>query len=83
MSTVLTSTFWLKGKMINRNVNNLKAQVLCAYPVGLGLAVLRGGEVTDGGAELIDAGPIGLGKQVTEGVGLTATEKKERINRTG
>lgn len=46
----------------------------CSYPVGLGLAVLRGGDVTMAGAELIDAGPIG--GQVTEGVGLKATERE-------
>lgn len=48
--------------------------MLCAYPVGLGLAVLRGGDVTDGGAELMDAWPMRLVGQVTDGVGLTARE---------
>lgn len=48
--------------------------MMCFYPVGLGLAVLRGGDVTMAGAELIDAGPIG--GQVTEGVGLKATERE-------
>lgn len=31
--------------------------------------------MTDGGAELMDMWPIGLGGQVTERVGLTATER--------
>lgn len=44
--------------------------------MGLGLVMLRGGEVTDGGAELLDAWPIGLGGQAAERVGLTAMVRK-------
>lgn len=51
--------------------------------MGLGLAVLRDGEVTDGGAELSDAWPMGIGGQAAEGVGLTAAGRTlKRMNLT-
>lgn len=44
---------------------------------GVGLTVLRGGGVTEEGAELIAACPLGLRGQATEGVELTARFKRK------
>lgn len=71
-----SEALWIKDKIIN----NVKIWVLCAYPVGLGLALLRGGEVT-GGVVLTDTWPPGLGGQTAERAGLTAGTEEIRENK--